>query len=220
MILALDTAAPEGGVALLHEAKIVSADLGPLGKHAELVVTRVEELLQQMNSQPKDVSSVVVNVGPGSFTGIRIGIAAALGFAESLGVSAGGLGGLSIQAWAWMLAHPESLPNLVYSCADVRRGEVALSTIEVKDAHLNVLIEPALQTTARPSFEPRAGSAVLGVPREMLWEDRDDLTWWTPTGPERAVAAAYYAANLKNSIELPYPEPFYSRPADAKPPRV
>ncbi|NNF06971.1 MAG: tRNA (adenosine(37)-N6)-threonylcarbamoyltransferase complex dimerization subunit type 1 TsaB, partial [Candidatus Eisenbacteria bacterium] len=111
MILALDTAAPEGGVALLHDSKIVSADLGPLGKHAELVVTRVEELLQQMNSQPKDVSSVVVNVGPGSFTGIRIGIAAALGFAESLEVPAGGLGGLSIQAWAWMLAHPESLPN-------------------------------------------------------------------------------------------------------------
>ncbi|NNF05523.1 MAG: hypothetical protein HKN21_02065, partial [Candidatus Eisenbacteria bacterium] len=108
----------------------------------------------------------------------------------------------------------------VYSCADVRRGEVALSTIEVKDAHLNVLTEPALQTTASPSFEPRAGSAVLGVPREMLWEDRNDLTWWTPTGPERAVAAAYYAANLKNNIELPYPEPFYSRPADAKPPRV
>ncbi|MFQ6045402.1 MAG: tRNA (adenosine(37)-N6)-threonylcarbamoyltransferase complex dimerization subunit type 1 TsaB [Gemmatimonadales bacterium] len=77
--LAIDTATDRGTVALGEPGRVVAqADL-PAGRHAAEVTAAVERVLEQASASSPDLAGVVVGDGPGSFTGLRIAFATALG---------------------------------------------------------------------------------------------------------------------------------------------
>ena len=81
-ILAFETSAKAGSVALLENGKLLGESYQNTGlTHSQTVMTMAEELLKNCGYTPKDVDAVAVAAGPGSFTGVRIGVAAAKGFA-------------------------------------------------------------------------------------------------------------------------------------------
>ena len=113
LILALDTSGKLASVALLHDGK-------PLGclthdsmlDHSRTLLPMCSELLEQHGLSLKDIDLFAAVIGPGSFTGVRIGCAAVKGYAWSLNKPC--LGVSSLLSAAWM----QETPGLV--CASIR----------------------------------------------------------------------------------------------------
>ena len=82
LILAFETSAKAGSAALMDENKLLGESYQNTGlTHSQTLLTMAEDLLKSCGYTPKDVTAVAVAAGPGSFTGVRIGVAAAKGFA-------------------------------------------------------------------------------------------------------------------------------------------
>jgi len=118
IVLAIDTSQGTS-VALLTEGKVVAeaTDLNPM-RHAENIGTLIASCFEQAGIKPAEVTDVAVGIGPGPFTGLRVGIAAAKMFAAGSKATLHGVG--SLDAIAYKL--PLTEPTLVI--ADARRSEV------------------------------------------------------------------------------------------------
>ena len=82
LILAFETSAKAGSVALLEDKKLLGESYQNTGlTHSQTLLTMAQDLLKSCGCAVKDVTAVAVAAGPGSFTGVRIGVAAAKGFA-------------------------------------------------------------------------------------------------------------------------------------------
>ncbi len=82
LILAFETSAKAASAALMDETGLLGESYQNTGMtHSQTLLVMAEDLLKQCGRQVQDVTAVAVAEGPGSFTGVRIGIAAAKGFA-------------------------------------------------------------------------------------------------------------------------------------------
>ena len=120
MILAFETTAKAGSVALLDQGKLLGEQYQNTGlTHSQTLMVMAEDLLNQCGKTVKDVTAVAVAEGPGSFTGVRIGVAAAKGFAWG--------GQLPCYGVSTLEAMAESLgiwQGYVCPCMDARRQQV------------------------------------------------------------------------------------------------
>jgi tRNA threonylcarbamoyladenosine biosynthesis protein TsaB len=111
LILAFDTATDVATSALVDDGEV----LGERTSRAVTLLEDVDALLRQSGMQTRDVDALAVGVGPGSFTGVRIGLSTARGLALALGIPAAGVSTLdALEAGA-----PGALPVI-----DARRREV------------------------------------------------------------------------------------------------
>ena len=80
MILALETATPAGSIALVDEEKIISNRYFDTGlQHSQRLFVEIEDVFKAAACALSDIDAVAVSIGPGSFTGLRIGLSAAKG---------------------------------------------------------------------------------------------------------------------------------------------
>ena len=85
-LLAIETATQACAVGVRTSAgHEVARVLDVERRHTEVLVAGMSALLEECGLLPRDVECVVVDIGPGLFTGLRVGIATAIGFAEGLG---------------------------------------------------------------------------------------------------------------------------------------
>ena len=125
LILACDTAGPAVGVALWQDGKIIALAQRDIGRiHAVTFMPMVAELLQSAGRKADQVDCYAVTTGPGSFTGIRIGMSAVKAMAYATGVPAVGFSALEVLAWPWrcirqLVVCPvlDARNNRVYSAA-------------------------------------------------------------------------------------------------------
>lgn len=86
-ILALETATPTASVALINDGQVVvEHNERSRRRHAESLVPTIESLLKEQGLTPQDLGAVACGRGPGSFTGLRIGLSTAKGLAQALGL--------------------------------------------------------------------------------------------------------------------------------------
>jgi tRNA threonylcarbamoyladenosine biosynthesis protein TsaB len=118
VLLAIDTSAGTS-VAVLVDGVVASESYDANSmQHAEQIGIQIQQGLEAAKKKPSDVSAVAVGVGPGPFTGLRVGIAAAKMFAEGVSAPIYGVGSLDAIAFANSLDQP----TLVLT--DARRSEV------------------------------------------------------------------------------------------------
>jgi tRNA threonylcarbamoyl adenosine modification protein YeaZ len=118
VLLAIDTSAGTA-VAVLVDGIVASESYDANSmQHAEQIGIQIQQGLEAAKKKPSDVSAVAVGVGPGPFTGLRVGIAAAKMFAEGVSAPIYGVGSLDAIAFANSLDEP----TLVLT--DARRSEV------------------------------------------------------------------------------------------------
>jgi tRNA threonylcarbamoyl adenosine modification protein YeaZ len=187
-LLAIDTAAPRLQLALLRGDSVdVSIDEIAQG-HAEILFDRIAVLLARNATGYAGLSRIAVTTGPGSFTGLRIGLSAARGLALALDIPAVGVPSLT----AISLAAPAGKPTAVL--LDARRGEAYFQRFTAPGAPV-----------AEPHLVPLEAARRLVPPGVNAIES-----------PFCDIAAlARHAAGL-NPQDFP-PEASYVRSADAKP---
>jgi tRNA threonylcarbamoyl adenosine modification protein YeaZ len=128
IVLALDTSQGTS-VAVLIDGQVSAEDTDPNPmRHAENIGTLIASCLAKAEISPADVSDVAVGIGPGPFTGLRVGIAAAKMFAAGSKAKLHGVGSLDAIAFDLDLAQP----TLVI--ADARRSEVYFGLYQGKEA--------------------------------------------------------------------------------------
>lgn len=104
-ILALDTATMVSGVALASRGEIKAELTLQIGKtHSELLLPHIKALLQMAGVEKKSLRAVAVSIGPGSFTGLRIGLATAKALAYALKIPL--IGVPTLEALAYGIAAP------------------------------------------------------------------------------------------------------------------
>ncbi len=123
IILGVETATLQVGCALGGVEGVLASFTATRGRrHAETLVPAVDFVCRSAHIDLDEVSVVAVDVGPGLFTGLRVGVAAAKAFAQALRVPMVGLSSLDLLAFP--LQHAGSLIGTVL---DARRGEVFCS---------------------------------------------------------------------------------------------
>ena len=99
LILAFETSAKAGSVAIWQDGRLLGESYQNTGlTHSQTLLSMAEDLLKSCGFQPQDVTAVAVAAGPGSFTGVRIGVAAAKGFAWGLEIPCCGVSTLEAMA--------------------------------------------------------------------------------------------------------------------------
>jgi tRNA threonylcarbamoyladenosine biosynthesis protein TsaB len=120
LILALDTSTPHSSVCLAREGEVVaSASLGAKQRHGEFVAPAIDFCLTQSGLTVQDVSGVAVGIGPGLYTGLRVGLVTARAFASARQLPVVGLSGLDVLAF-----QVRYVRRLICAAVDARRGEL------------------------------------------------------------------------------------------------
>ncbi|HYA31447.1 MAG TPA: tRNA (adenosine(37)-N6)-threonylcarbamoyltransferase complex dimerization subunit type 1 TsaB [Thermodesulfovibrionales bacterium] len=120
-ILAIETSTLLGGVAIMGEAEglITEVRLNVRSTHSEKLMTEVDHTLKQSGLQMSDIDVFGVSIGPGSFTGLRIGLSTVKGFSYATGKPIVAVPSLEALAWNFPYsAYP------VCTMFDARRKEV------------------------------------------------------------------------------------------------
>jgi len=121
IVLGLDTTGAECSVSLVNDAQVLAHISETLGRgHAERLAPMVAEALDAAGLSPDQIDRVAVCTGPGGFTGLRVALAFAKGFALPRGLPVIGMDALAL---THMPAEPETLRHSV-PYKDIRRNEV------------------------------------------------------------------------------------------------
>ncbi len=119
-ILAIDTATLAGSIAVLSDDQILGEAGFNLGrKHTERLLPEMDWLFSRLSLEPKMIEGIAVGIGPGSFTGVRVGLATAKGLAAGLAAPIVGISSLDA------LAHAVRFyPGPILALLDARKGEL------------------------------------------------------------------------------------------------
>ncbi|SCB39422.1 tRNA (adenosine(37)-N6)-threonylcarbamoyltransferase complex dimerization subunit type 1 TsaB [Rhizobium multihospitium] len=137
IVLALDTAGVDCAAAVYDSGSdsVMGEVTETIGRgHAEHLMHVVDATLAKAGVALSAIERVVVTVGPGSFTGIRIGVAAARGFALSLNVPAVGVTTLEVMA---ATARQQNPGKSVLAAIDAKREEIYLQTFDANGSPLD-----------------------------------------------------------------------------------
>jgi tRNA threonylcarbamoyladenosine biosynthesis protein TsaB len=145
-LLAIETATPCVACALWSDdGPVASFALAAGQRHAEMLVPAVDELCRGAGWSVADLEGVAVDIGPGLFTGLRVGLATANTIATARGVPAVGV--TSLEA----LAYPQRRrPGALAPVVDARRGEVYWTLYETEQSGGSSKGEGAVLRVRRP----------------------------------------------------------------------
>jgi tRNA threonylcarbamoyladenosine biosynthesis protein TsaB len=154
-LVAIETATETVGVAVRTDTGVEAAFvLTGRRRHVESLTPALEHVLGQVGLRPADLGAIAVDIGPGLFTGLRVGVAAAKGLSQALGIGLVAASSLDI-----LLAAAAEVGHHGRVCAavDARRGEVFAAVRAVGPdgaGRAEDLVTPAL-------FRPDALAATL-----------------------------------------------------------
>lgn len=223
--LAIDTSLSVGSVAALEDDAVVEAPLAA-GDHARLLAPALVDVAGRLGWAPREAALVAVVRGPGSFTGLRIGVATAKALAWAGGARLVGVSGFMVVARRTARALPDHGGPIAIAF-DAGRGDVyaALATPDPADPVGWTVSAPALLPAADWLATLPAGACASGpalataaaIPARILVAPRDA---WLPSAVDAGRAALLLAAAGRGDDPAAL-VPDYLRPsyADEKLPR-
>ena len=199
MLLAFDTATPHVTVAL-HDGERVVAEYASSEamRHGEMLAPGIADVLAQAGATSRDVTAIAVGVGPGPFTGLRVGLVTARTMALALQIPVYGVCTLDVLAAEAM----DAGHDVFQIATDARRKEVYLASYASRQRVGGPdVVKPA---------EVATDELVIGR-GALLYPD----AFPNSAGPEHPDAAVLADVVVRERFELLDPDPLYLRRPDA-----
>lgn len=220
IVLGIESSSSQGGVALVgRDGLIAEYVLNVEATYAERLLPAVDRILQDARVRIEEVEGLSVALGPGSFTGLRIGLSTVKGLALATGKPVVGVPTLEAMAWSLPYCRYPICPIL-----DARKKEVYCALFEYRGAHLTRLMEDAplsphalVERITQPTLFIGDGWRVCG---DLLQQALGALAMAPPafTGASPAAVADLGRRRLlrgeKDPIEALVPR--YLRPSEAE----
>jgi tRNA threonylcarbamoyladenosine biosynthesis protein TsaB len=205
VLLAFDTATPAVTVALHDGERVVaSSTTVDARRHGELLAPGITALLDETWVARQDITAVAVGVGPGPFTGLRVGLVTARTLAMALDIPVYGVCTLDVLAAQAVDLGAVDRPFLV--ATDARRKEVYWASYDAEGVRLD---GPQVSRPADVATDgPVVGAGALLYPDEFPHA----------AGPEHPDAGVLAEVVTDERAELLDPEPLYLRRPDAATP--
>ncbi len=220
-ILGIETATMTGGVALLDEKRLISEyTLNVRTTHTARLMPALDQILKDSSVDKGEIDGVAISMGPGSFTGLRIGLATAKGLALGLDIPLLGVPTLDALARNMPFARYQICPVL-----DAKKKEVYASLFRYENDLLVRLapyqvIPPADLMNQIHEKTIFVGDAV-DVYRGFISEKLGDHALFAPDSqrlPRAAIVAGMGLVKLRAGeyLDVMSAEPIYIRPSDAE----
>ncbi|MBD1383159.1 tRNA (adenosine(37)-N6)-threonylcarbamoyltransferase complex dimerization subunit type 1 TsaB [Metabacillus arenae] len=135
--LAIDTSNYSLGVSIVDEGKVIGEYITNIKKnHSVRAMPAIDQLLTDCDLKPKDLEKIIVAKGPGSYTGVRIGVTIAKTLAWSLNIPIVGISSLEVAA-----AAGRHFPGYICPFFDARRGQVYTGVYKYENDQLINIME-------------------------------------------------------------------------------
>jgi tRNA threonylcarbamoyladenosine biosynthesis protein TsaB len=215
-VLAIDTALSACAAAVLDTASrtiVARETLAMQRGHAEALMPLIARLIDRAGIEFADLDRIAVTVGPGSYTGLRVGIAAARGIALVTGSPAVGLSTLAALAAPYLAAGET---RTIVAAIDARHGQVYVQVIGPRGG---AVVTPRLSTIDEARRAVPAGPClIVGSGAELLaaaWRGGAERPGVDPRAyPDIDWVAQLGAVTAAGSAP---PKPLYLRRPDARP---
>lgn len=174
-ILALETSTELASASLSHQGLVRSQQSDAPRSHAKILLPMVDALLAERDLEIADLDLVLVSLGPGAFTGIRIGISIAQGLAYGAGISLAGLSSLDILIK--MCLDDSKDYGTVVPALDARMNEVYWSAYNAGPESLTALSAPCVSSYShlQEFVHEHARSSLVGVGQGWKLSALEDL---------------------------------------------
>lgn len=203
-ILALDTASPAPAVTLLSGSSRATVEIPPDRQASERLLAAIESCFADLGEALADCGRIAVCSGPGSFTGVRVGLATAWGLSRSLGCPVEPVPTLEVIAEAARV----SGETRIAAALDAGRGEIVWQPFDLSDVRARALGSPSRDTPdsalARAEGVPFAAMPATLLPFRVL-------AIGSPLSVALAEAVARRPGSDSSSIAA-----IYSRPSAAE----
>jgi tRNA threonylcarbamoyladenosine biosynthesis protein TsaB len=222
VVVALETSARPASVAVRRGERSAFARLAPDRPHASDLLATLDRLLSEVGAAPSDASAqphigaVIVGTGPGSYTGLRVGIATALGLSRGSGAVLAGVPSGETTAFAELAPGREAIALL-----DARQGELYYAHYRRTADEVEIVRAPCVVTAAElsgilPDVIPIFGDEAAADAARLTSEQRSRLV--REASPRADALLTLGAARLvrigpqqPSSIEPLYLRPFAAR---------
>jgi len=213
-IIAIETATSACAVGVrAGDAVALTRVVDEQRRHTEALTPALSAMLVEAGLRPRDVERVVVDRGPGLFTGLRVGVATALAFVQALGCELVAVTSLEMLAHG---AHGRGVRGTFVSCVDGRRGEVFVQTFELGEVVREQSV-PEVRVARDVAAQWAGGSARVTFSGDGALRYADDLAlvangvlFDQPVPPVSAALALGAARTPVATVT-----PLYLRDADA-----
>lgn len=212
-LLAIDTATSAITAAVCDETTtLAEVAVVDARRHTEALAPAIADVLQRSAIHARYLTHIAVGVGPGPFTGLRVGIVTAVTMGYALGIPVHGVCSLDALAQAYAEAHPDDADVLVAS--DARRKEVYWARYAVSAGLAVRRTEPAVD---RPAELPAAARSLPAVGRgAVLYPDLLPNAV-LPLDVSAGALGRLATRHLRGGAPVP-PSPLYLRRPDAHEP--
>ncbi len=235
--LALDTVTDCGRFALAdHGQVLLYRPVNIQGSYADALLPVIQEMLAATGRDKRELTGIGVTTGPGSFTGVRIGVATAKGLAWALGAELVGV--LSLEAMAAaLLREADPAQELAVPALDARRGEIFAGLYRRRGPWVEAVLAPSAATPDRwwqrltgalpdpggPVYGGDGAGLLLGqgaqLRPELAARGTPALRDWTTSHPATAPALALAMGDAAAGLPRSHPFtllPDYLRVSDAE----
>lgn len=179
--LGIETTTSTGGVAVMQDGVLLAEECFPVrATHSEKVLPGIARLLKQAEVRSAEITGIAVSSGPGSYTGLRIGIATALGLSAGWGIGVVGVETLRVLALSVTAECP------VLSCITARNNEVYAAVYANSSFEAHEIVPPGIYTTSAieesitkldEMIAVGSGKNIMSFPEQVRITD---LLWDTP----------------------------------------
>ena len=199
-ILALEFSSLQRSVAVTRDGHVL-AEASETGERGTNAFGLIEQVLVAAKIDRVEVECLAVGLGPGSYTGIRVGLSIAQGWQLARGVKLLGIGSVECLA---AQAQAEKMCGRVNTVIDAQRGEFYLATHGISAAGLEEIAPLKIAAAAEVELRVNAGELLIGP----------EVTRWFPSGKilfPSATMLAKLAASRNNFSDGGRLEPIYLR---------
>ena len=169
-LIAIETATEQCALGLLHNGHIkTTAEIAPQ-QHANIILDRLEGLLDDAKLKKSDIDGIVFGLGPGAFTGVRIAFAVTQGLALALEIPVMGVSTLENMAWQIHRKNPTQEQHILIA-NDARMGEVYWAEFKTQNGQLIRINDDQVnkpEDVNLKDFDTAAGSAFHNLLREHI----------------------------------------------------